>query len=180
MQFCATAGKFASGRTEILGGSGTFHPAPSQANRAQADAATGKGRGAMPQDDMGDVVMIDKQLIDLNRRVGEAEKSRDDTYLSDLMADDLVFQRASGVIVNKAHYLNGVRDPTNSYSHIESTDIEAKMGDKVAAVTVRVCASGVRSGKEFSGVFRNIRVFRQAPNSKYGWECYVWVNFKEI
>lgn len=121
----------------------------------------------------------EQDLIDLNRRVGEAEKQRDETYLSEILADDLVFRRASGDIVGKQDYLKGIRDRNNTYSHLESLDIEAKIKDQVAVVTLRVNVVGMRGGKPFSGSFRNIRVFRKEAKSKHGWQCYVWINSKE-
>lgn len=124
--------------------------------------------------------MIPEQhLTELNRRLGEAEQQRLETYLSELMADDLVFRRANGDIANKQDYLQGIRDPANTYSRLESFDIEPKIKDHVAVVTLRVDAAGVRGGKSFEGVFRNVRVFRKAPESKHGWQCYVWINTKE-
>jgi hypothetical protein len=121
----------------------------------------------------------EQHLIELNCRVGEAEKGRDDRYLSEILADDLVFRRANGDIAGKQDYLNGIRDLNNSYSRLEATSIEPKIQDDVALVTLRVNAAGVRGGKMFDGVFRNDRVFRKVPESKHGWQCYVWINSKE-
>lgn len=122
---------------------------------------------------------LEQDLIELNRRVGEAEKNRDDWYLSEIMADDLVFRRANGDIVDKQDYLNGIRDKKNTYSLLESVDIEPKIKDHVAVVTLRVNAAGMRGGNPFDGVYRNVRVFRKQPESKHGWQCYVWINSKE-
>jgi hypothetical protein len=123
--------------------------------------------------------MSEEHLIDLNRRVGEAEKQRDEIYLSEILADDLVFRRATGDIAFKQDYLKGIRDTNNAYSRLESVDIEPKIKDNVAVVTLRVNAAGMRGGNAFSGTFRNIRVFRKEPTSKHGWQCYVWINTKE-
>jgi hypothetical protein len=121
----------------------------------------------------------EQDLIELNQRIGEAEKQRDETYLSEILADDLVFRRASGDIAFKQDYLKGIRDTNNTYSRLESVDIEPKIKDNVAVVTLRVNAAGMRSGNAFSGTFRNIRVLRKEPKSKHGWQCYVWINTKE-
>jgi Domain of unknown function (DUF4440) len=121
----------------------------------------------------------EQHLIELNRGVGEAEQRRDETSLSELLADDLVFRRANSDIAYKTDYLQGVRDPNNTYTCLESLDIEPKIRDDVAVVTLRVNAAGTRVGNPFADVFRNLRVFRKAPESRYGWQCYVWINFKE-
>ena len=63
-------------------------------------------------------------------------------------------------------------------SSAESSEIETKMRDRVA-VTLRVNAAGMRGGNAFSGTFRNIRQCFK-PTSKHGWQCYVWINTKEL
>jgi len=115
----------------------------------------------------------EQDLVDLNHRIGEAEKNRNENYLTEILADDLVFRRANGDIAFKQDYLQGIRDPDNTYSRLESSDIEAKIRDHVAVVTLRVNAAGMRGGSPFASVFHNTRVFRKAPESRYGWQCCV-------
>ena len=51
--------------------------------------------------------------------MSKAEKNRDENYLSEIMADDLMFRRAKGDIAFKQDYLNGVRDQNNTYSQLD-------------------------------------------------------------
>lgn len=64
-------------------------------------------------------------LVDLNERLGEAERTRDVRYLADVLVDDLIFRRASGVRVGKAQYLEELANPENTYARLESKQIEA-------------------------------------------------------
>jgi hypothetical protein len=76
----------------------------------------------------------------------------------------------------KATYLTGVQDPGNSYEYLHSEDVEANVYENTAVVSLRVRAKGMRGGKPFEGVFRNIRVFLQHQDSPDGWQCVMWFN----
>jgi uncharacterized protein DUF4440 len=62
----------------------------------------------------------DKELCDLARRMGEAEKDRDEAFFKTLLADKLTFRRASGVVVDKETFLKDLRNPVNTYETLES------------------------------------------------------------
>jgi uncharacterized protein DUF4440 len=75
---------------------------------------------------LGGIVMAvqeqtsDKELCDLARRMGEAEKDRDEAFFKTLLADKLTFRRASGVVVDKETFLKDLRNPVNTYETLES------------------------------------------------------------
>lgn len=120
----------------------------------------------------------DKELCDLARRMGEAEKDRDEAFFKTLLADKLTFRRASGVIVDKETFLNDLRNPGNTYETLESEEIAAEVYEGVAVTTLLVRAKGMREGKPFSGVFRNIRIFVQEPTNQPQWQLHAWFNLQ--
>jgi hypothetical protein len=56
----------------------------------------------------------EKELIDLNIKIGEAEKCRNKHFLKRILADDLIFRRANGKVVNKRKYLADLVKPGNT------------------------------------------------------------------
>jgi hypothetical protein len=67
---------------------------------------------------------VEKELIKLNIRIGEAERRRQEGFLKRVLADDLIFRRASGKIVNKKRYLADLLDPKNTYEYLISKDVK--------------------------------------------------------
>jgi len=122
-----------------------------------------------------------KQLVELNGKIGEAELQRTDGFLQEILADDLQFRRASGAVVDKTIYCQGVVDLSNAYDYSHSDGYQMfTVGDSVL-VSLLVWSKGVRGKgtsveKSFNGVYRNIRVFRRNPGAKHGWLCYFWFN----
>lgn len=117
--------------------------------------------------------MDEAGFIDLNRKIGEAEFTRDDAFLRGVLSDELVFKRASGAIVTKEEYLTELKKPENTYEYLFSEDIRVTASGNAALVSLLVYAKGRRGEKEFSGVFRNQRVFVRKEGN---WQCSLWVN----
>jgi ketosteroid isomerase-like protein len=116
-------------------------------------------------------------LKDLNVKIADAEMNRKDGFLDTVIADDLIFRRADGTTATKEQYLAGIRNPENTYSQVEASNVEVFVQDEgLALVSLIVRAAGVRGGKPFSGTFRNTRVFAKKPA---GWRCVVWFNTRE-
>lgn len=63
---------------------------------------------------------IENELIELNIKIGEAEKQRQEDFLKGVLADDLIFRRASGKVVNKVEYLADLVNPDNKYEYLIS------------------------------------------------------------
>lgn len=117
-------------------------------------------------------------LIELNKRLGAAEKARDETFMRDVLADSLMFRRANGSIVDKACFLDGLKDPANTYDRLDVDDIEVRTYQDLAVVTLCVDAAGMKGEKPFSGRFRNVRIFMKDSTATYGWRCHMWFNTK--
>jgi hypothetical protein len=117
-------------------------------------------------------------LCDLARRMGEAEKSREAAFFETLLAEKLTFRRASGMVVDKATFLKDLQNPANTYDLLESEDVSATVQEGVAVVTLLVRAKGMREGKPFAGVFRNIRIFVHEPDKQPPWQLHAWFNVR--
>ena len=116
-------------------------------------------------------------LCDLARRMGEAEKTRDDAFFKTLLADKLTFRRANKAIADKVTFLNDLLNPTNTYEMLESEVTSAQVFEGVAVVTLLVRAKGLREGNPFAGVFRNIRTFLHEPDhTDQPWQLHAWFN----
>ena len=113
------------------------------------------------------------RLIGLNVLMGEAELSRDESFLRAILADDLVFRRANGAVVTKEDYLSELIKPENTYENLSAENIKAQINGEAALVSLIVRAKGKRGEKEFEGNFRNLRVFLQRDKN---WQCAVWHN----
>jgi hypothetical protein len=120
----------------------------------------------------------DTTLCDLARRMVEAEQSRDAEFFQALLAETLTFRRANGDVVDKTTFLKDLRNSANTYEMLESEDISATIQEGVAVVTLLVRASGMREGKPFAGVFRNIRIFVHEPDKQQPWQLHAWFNVR--
>jgi hypothetical protein len=110
------------------------------------------------------------RLIGLNVLIGEAELKRDENFLREVLADELVFRRANASVVTKDEYLADLIKPENSYEYLIAENIKAQVKDDTALVSLDVRAKGKRGEKEFEGIFRNLRVF--VRNEKK-WKCMI-------
>lgn len=118
-------------------------------------------------------------LIELNERIGEAEKARDDQFMRYILSDKLSFRRADGEVVCKSQYLMGLIDPGKTYERLETSEIKlAHCVENIAVVSMIVDAAFVREGEPSSGKYRNIRIFKKEPDAAYGWRCHMWFNEK--
>ena len=117
---------------------------------------------------MADLVQLDSTtLYDLAHRMAEAEEGRDGEFFQALLADKLTFRRANGAVVDKTTFLKDLRNPANTYDMLESSDVSATVHEGVAVVTLLVRAKGMREGKPFAGVFRNIRIQATQPTTPF-------------
>lgn len=116
-------------------------------------------------------------LCDLARRMGEAEKSRGAEFFKLVLAETLTFRRANKAVVNKAMFIDDLLNPDNTYEMLESEVTSAQVFEGVAVVTLLVRAKGLREGKQFAGVFRNVRTFLLEPDHKdQPWQLHAWFN----
>ncbi len=117
-------------------------------------------------------------LEDLTRCMGEAERNCNDKFFETSLANNLTFRRANGAIVDKETFLNDLQNPANTYETLEQRDIAAQVYEGVGVVILLVQAKGMREGKAFEGLYRNIRIFLKEPNLTPGWQLHSWFNVK--
>ena len=119
-----------------------------------------------------------QELINLNERIGEAERTRDAEFLRVVLSDNLRFRRANGTIVDKAIYLDDLTKPLNTTEELHSTDIVPTIYRNLAVVVLSVAVKGMRCGNKLDGVFRNIRTFLDEPNKRPHWQLHSWFNVR--
>jgi hypothetical protein len=121
----------------------------------------------------------EQDLTQLNIDIGIAEKRGNHAALDSFLADDLIFRRASGIVVNKETYLQDLQNPKNSYKYLRSEVLDIKLSElqDSAIAIVQVKAKGKRGDTTFEGTYRNIRFFRKNGSS---WQCYAWFNEQPI
>ena len=82
-----------------------------------------------------------------NDAICDAEWHRDkDKFLERILSKDLVFRRASGDIVDKGTYLNGLADKNNTYTHLENLAVTIGFNNEenIAIAIVIVKSAGTR------------------------------------
>jgi hypothetical protein len=122
--------------------------------------------------------MDQRDLIEINTKIGEAELARDDQFLRDVLDEKFQFRRANGELVNKEHYLETIISPLNTYDYLESEKLEVTVYENSAVVSLLVRAKGTRhkgrsDEKAFEGVYRNLRLFVKRDGD---WQCAMWCN----
>ena len=119
----------------------------------------------------------ERTLVALNEKFAEAELGRDEEFFRSVLADDLVFRRASRARVGKAKYLEDLLDERNRYDRVEAEDVEViAYRTDLALTSLRVHAAGERAGERFEGDYRNTRLFVKENGE---WRCAVWFNTPE-
>ncbi len=117
-------------------------------------------------------------LIDCNNLIKDAEFTHNKKALENILSDDLVFHRASGIIESKVSFLSSLDNTV--YEFLENSSVETKFNnsENYAISVVLVKAKGINKVKEtaFEGTFRNIRFFRKTQK----WQLFAWYNEKVI
>lgn len=90
-----------------------------------------------------------EELIRLNIEISKAENEGETDFLKTVLADDLIFRKANGKVVNKSEYLRDLIGPDNAYERFIPEDIMADVYDDIAVVSFLVRAKGQRGMKGF-------------------------------
>lgn len=135
---------------------------------------------------------LHEELKQVNIKIGEAEKRRergDVEFLYRVLDEKLLFRRGDGTVVGKEQYLAALVSPYNTYERLDINpdDVQVMAFEETAVVSLLITAKGIRrtatgEDKEFSGVFRNTRIFlkgkMEAGRHQEEWQCVVWFNTK--
>jgi hypothetical protein len=110
----------------------------------------------------------------LNEEIGRKEQTGEVLFFDTLLADNFIFRRASGVIMDKQRYLNGLASVTENPFEQLDTIVETVTLDEGSAVA-DVLVIAKRKNMERAAAFRNVRVFRREGEN---WKLVIWVNTK--
>jgi hypothetical protein len=108
----------------------------------------------------------------LNHEVGDNEKAANRSFFVLYLADDLVFRRANGDIVEKEAFLDGLMPDQFDMLETSVDALDVKGNSAVVDVTVKAQRRGQKAGE-----FRNIRVFQRAGQQAH-WQLRAWINTK--
>jgi catechol 2,3-dioxygenase-like lactoylglutathione lyase family enzyme len=111
------------------------------------------------------------ELVQLNVRIGAAEREHDVAFLDHVLHDELIFRRADGSFVGKDDYLGDLGNRAYEELDVQITAVDEKKESVV--VTAIVSARGTSHGRPFAGTFRNTRTF---VTDEERWQCRLWVN----
>lgn len=114
-------------------------------------------------------------LIGLNLRIGKAEKDKDYEFLNAVLADNLVFRRASGAVVDKYNYLKELSGKIYEKLEVQVEEPVYSADKKSAFVNLKVIAQ--MQGEEQAANYRNERLFHLDQQGK--WKMVAWMNHKE-
>lgn len=105
-------------------------------------------------------------LRKLNMEIAAAEDRGDHQWLANILASELAFRRANGVVVGKAQFISDVKARKESKTEVESITFYGKDRAVVTCiVTLKI------DGKDVA--FHNVRLFIREET---GWKLLGWAN----
>ena len=114
----------------------------------------------------------EQELTELNEQMAEQERRGDDeaaTFFRTILADDLIFRRASGAVVTKQQFLYDLTP--DAFEVLNSSINGIQVHGEVAVVTVMVEAK--RRGQEQEKQYLNVRRFVRRRGQ---WQLEGWLN----
>jgi len=115
-----------------------------------------------------------QELRRLNKEIGVKEQAGEVPYFDKLLADNFLFRRADGTIVDKRHYLGDLAlVAENPYERLDTVVENVTLDGDSGVVNVLVIAK--RKNMERAALFKNVRVFNRKGES---WKLIMWVNTK--
>jgi Cupin domain len=130
--------------------------------------------GALFQMPVQPTTRLNPNLAQLNTDFSGAEFNRDVGFFFHALAENLVFQRHSGQVVDKWTFLRDLVDPGNTFTKNAAKVTRSAVWGKVSLVEVEVDAAGRRELiDDFAGQFQNVRLFVEEGGM---WRCQMWFN----
>jgi hypothetical protein len=114
----------------------------------------------------------EQELTELNEQMAEQERRGDDeaaTFFRTILADDLIFRRASGAVVTKQQFLYDLTP--DAFEVLNSSINDIQVHGEVAVVTVTVGAKRRGQGQEKQ--YLNVRRFVRRRGQ---WQLEGWLN----
>lgn len=113
-------------------------------------------------------------LQEINQKIAVAEQQRNQKFFAALLSEKLLFRRASGAVIGKADFLNGLQGPSPFIDYVaENIEVTELPGIADRALVTLI----VRTRKADSATqrFWNIRFFTRTAA---GWELESWYNYE--
>ena len=116
-----------------------------------------------------------RALEELNRRIAEREQegAQGAHFFDGLLSDTLVFRRASGQVVGKAEFLEGLRGTSPFSDRRIDGEVDVRLLDDDRAVVTLVIAARRAAGGDWSR-YRNVRLFTREDDR---WRMELWFNY---
>ena len=117
--------------------------------------------------------VIKESLQKLNRQIADEEQrgAAASTFFKTHLSDQLIFRRANGKVVDKANFLEGLKN--NPFQTRAAEMIEVNLLEDRALVTLIVI--GIRADDGSVHYYRNIRFFTLSGDQ---WLLEFWYNFE--
>ncbi len=115
-----------------------------------------------------------QDLRDLNERIGQQEKNGDAKaveFFGKVLADDLIFRRASGIVVTKPQFLDDLKP--DAFEVLNWVVQEPEVYDDGAVVAVTVEAKRRGEQRDKPGHYLNVRKFVKRRGL---WQLVAWLN----
>jgi hypothetical protein len=95
-----------------------------------------------------DTAETTKALVALDGERADAQVQRDFAVLDRLLADDLTYVHASGLVQNKADFIADLKSNKRLYKSIKNSDVNVRVVEGAAVITCRSELQIVHEGKE--------------------------------
>lgn len=119
-----------------------------------------------------DSVALTNALVGLNTQIAQMEQQGESSreFFQKYLSDQLIFRRASGKVVDKSAFLEGLRN--NPFASRVTEDISVDLLNDRALVTLIVI--GTRKDDNSVHRYRNIRLFSRKGDD---WILELWYNY---
>jgi hypothetical protein len=125
----------------------------------------------------------EQELTDLNVKIAEMEQREQrggkdaEDFFTEVLSNELVFRRASGTVVGRKEFIDGLKEPY-PFKELKAEEIEVRQTDELPSrALVTLIIVGTRDNNT-EGRYRNIRLFSEAKDLKYGWRLEFWYNYE--
>lgn len=119
-----------------------------------------------------DSVALTNALVGLNTQIAQMEQQGESSreFFQKYLSDQLIFRRASGKVVDKSAFLEGLRN--NPFASRVTEDISVDLLNDRALVTLIVI--GTRKDDNSVHRYRNVRLFSRKGDD---WILELWYNY---
>jgi len=100
-----------------------------------------------------------RELTEFKDQLLKAEVERNTIFLQQALADNLVYVKTQGEVMNKEQLLARVMSTEHTYEFLKSDSVTVQRYGNVAVMTDRTSTKGANNGHAFGGEYRFVRIF---------------------